>query len=131
ADDYLPKPFSPAELVERVRAILRRVEGAAPSRLVLGELTIDLERHRVEEGGRAVELSPAEYQLLVAVVRAQGRVLTREQLLDELHGLAEAEVLERAVDVHMSRLRAKLADPARTSRYIVTVRGSGYRAATR
>ncbi len=129
ADDYLAKPFSPAELVERVNAILRRTEGSPDRIRRHGDLSIDLERHLVERAGRPVELSPAEYRLLVALVRAEGRVLSREQLLDELHGLAEADTLGRAIDVHMSRLRSKLGERATGQRYFATVRGVGYRAA--
>src|SRR5438270_2291549 len=86
ADDYLPKPFSPAELVERVSAILRRTEGAPAKRLVHHDLVIDLDRHTVERDGVPVRLSTTEFRLLVALVRAGGRVLTRDGLLDELHG---------------------------------------------
>ena len=125
ADDYLPKPFSPAELVERVTAILRRTEGPASDVLVFRDLRIDLGRHRVDRGGTPLDLTPAEYHLLVALVRARGRVLTREQLLDEMHGTGQGDSPDRSVDVHVTRLRAKL---GRSRTYLATVRGAGYRA---
>jgi DNA-binding response OmpR family regulator len=125
ADDYLAKPFSPAELVERVAAILRRTEGPGSDVLVFHDLRIDLGRHRVERDGERLDLTLAEYRLLVALVRAAGRVLSRDQLLDELHGMAQGDVPDRSVDVHMARLRAKL---GRSRAYLATVRGAGYRA---
>ena len=125
ADDYLPKPFSPAELVERVGAILRRTEGPARRVLQHQDLAIDLDRHRVDRGGSALDLSTAEYRLLVALVRAGGRVLTRHQLLDELHGILDTEITPRSIDVHISRLRTRL---GRDRLYVETRRGLGYRA---
>jgi DNA-binding response OmpR family regulator len=126
ADDYLPKPFSPAELVARVDAILRRTEGAAEKRLVHRDLVVDLERHTVERDGALVHLSTAEFQILSALIRARGRVLTRDGLLDELHGLGDADITARSIDVHLSRLRGRL---GRERGYIETIRGVGYRAA--
>jgi DNA-binding response OmpR family regulator len=125
ADDYLAKPFSPAELVQRVLAILRRTEGLQPPRLEHRDLTIDVERRLVERDGAQVALSTAEFRLLVALVRSGSRVLTREQLLDELHGMGDTEVTARAIDVLISRLRARL---GRDRAYVDTVRGVGYRA---
>lgn len=133
ADDYLPKPFSPAELVVRVKAILRRAAstsgGVRPSRgvLTLSDLTIDLDRHEVERGEQPVPLTPAEFRLLVALVEAEGRVLSRELLLNALYGQSEGEVLDRTIDVHIGRLREKLRDDADHPRYIATVRSAGYR----
>jgi DNA-binding response OmpR family regulator len=124
ADDYVAKPFSPAELVERVAAILRRTEGPAEDVLTLGDLRIDVARQRVERNGEPIDLTAGEYRLLLALIRARGRVLTRDQLLDELHGIGVAEVPERSIDVHMARLRAKL---GRDRPYLATVRGAGYR----
>ncbi|HEX6488765.1 MAG TPA: response regulator transcription factor [Candidatus Dormibacteraeota bacterium] len=124
ADDYLPKPFSPAELVQRASAILRRAEGPSSRVLLHQDLTIDLDRHTVERNGEPLRLSPAELQILVALVRARGRVLTRDQLLDELHGLGELEVTPRSVDVHLSRLRSRL---GRDREYLETIRGVGYK----
>ena len=126
ADDYVVKPFSPRELVARVRAILRRTqESAAPSVRRIEELEIDEERHRVAVKGVAVELTAKEFGLLVALLRANGRVLSREQLLDTVWGYANAaEIESRTVDVHIRRLREKLRAAARR---IVTVKSIGYR----
>ena len=124
ADDYVAKPFSPAELVERVSAILRRTEGPGTDVLTFRDLRIDLARHDLERDGARIELTLAEYRLLVALVRARGRVLSRDQLLDELHGMGEADVPGRSIDVHIARLRGKL---GRDQHYVATVRGVGYR----
>jgi DNA-binding response OmpR family regulator len=131
ADDYLAKPFSPAELVVRVKAVLRRARDIGPAmRGVIehGDLVIDLDRVEVRREGRAMPLTPAEFRLLVALVQARGRVLSRQALLDSLYGPSQGEALERTIDVHIGRLRDKLGEDAGTPRYIVTVRGSGYRA---
>jgi DNA-binding response OmpR family regulator len=133
ADDYLAKPFSPAELVVRVKAILRRAQnsdGVARERgvLVHKDLTIDLDRLEVRRGGSVVSLTPAEFRLLRALVEARGRVLTRQVLLDSLYGPGQGDALERTVDVHVGRLRDKLGEEIANPRYIVTVRGTGYRA---
>ena len=129
ADDYLPKPFSPAELVLRVKSILRR---AAPEvrPLVHGDLIVDPARYEVRRSGKAVELTRVEFQLLLALLQADGRVLTRDQLLDAVYGHDATEVLDRTIDVHVGRLRDKLSDDAEAPRYILTVRGVGYRAAS-
>ncbi len=133
ADDYLPKPFSPAELVVRVKAILRRAEATTASatrgELRHADLVIDLDRHEVRRGRDRIALTAAEFRLLVAVVEARGRVLSREFLLDTLYGAGEGEALDRTVDVYVGRLREKLGDHAEHPRYIATVRGAGYRAA--
>jgi DNA-binding response OmpR family regulator len=134
ADDYVPKPFSPAELVLRVRRVLARAAtgtepGAAREPLRLGDLSVDRERHEATIDGRAVPLTTAEFRLLTALLEADGRVLSREQLLDALHGLGESDVLDRAIDAHVRRLRDKLGDSAEQPRYVATVRGVGYRAA--
>ncbi len=133
ADDYLAKPFSPAELVVRVKAVLRRAKdsnGAGVMRGLLehADLTIDLDRVEVRRGGKAMSLTPAEFRLLVALVQARGRVLTRQALLDSLYGASQGDALERTVDVHIGRLRDKLGEEIGAPRYIVTVRGLGYRA---
>src|SRR6185503_8266008 len=137
ADDYLPKPFSPAELVVRVRTILRRTErplgdALAPDEaLVLGDLVVDAGRHEARIAGGAVALSALELRLLATLLDADGRTLTRDQLLDGIHGTGEGDVLDRAIDVYIKRLREKLGDDANDSRYVATVRGVGYRAAGR
>ncbi len=137
ADDYLPKPFSPAELVVRVRTILRRTErpladALAPDEvLVSGDLVVDAARHEARIDGNPVLLSALELRLLATLLDADGRALTRDQLLDGIHGAAEGDVLDRAIDVYVKRLREKLGDDANAPRYIATVRGVGYRAAGR
>ena len=137
ADDYLPKPFSPAELVLRVRRILERTGRAGPdvgsspaaAPLRLGDLVVDPDRHEATVAGHPVGLTAVEFRLLATVLAAGGRVLTRDQLLDAVYGHAESEVLDRTIDVHVRRLRLKLGDDPSHPRYVATVRGVGYRAA--
>jgi DNA-binding response OmpR family regulator len=137
ADDYLPKPFSPAELVVRVKAVLRRVQqpaapaSSAPASTTLSQadLIIDTERYEVRRGDELLPLTPVEFKLLVTIVAADGRALTRDQLLDAVYGSDDGDVLDRTIDVHIGRLREKLSDDAEQPRYIMTVRGVGYRAA--
>jgi DNA-binding response OmpR family regulator len=135
ADDYLPKPFSPAELVVRVRTILRRVErpqgSGATAGIVLAvdDLVLDTSRHAVTVGGSSVTLSSLELRLLTALLEADGRVLTRDLLLDAIHGQGEGDVTDRAIDQYVKRLREKLGDDPAEPRYVATVRGAGYRAA--
>ena len=133
ADDYVAKPFSPAELVSRVKAILRRTErprDRVPDGPVrFRDLVIDVSRHEVRRGEERLDLTHGELTLLLALVRADGRILTRESLLDSLYGGGEGDVLERTVDVYVRRLREKLGDDAERPRYIATVRGAGYRRA--
>jgi two-component system phosphate regulon response regulator PhoB len=126
ADDYVVKPFSPRELVARVRAILRRAqEPADVSVRRVGELEVDESRHSVTVQGMPVELTAKEFGLLCALIRANGRVLNREQLLEGVWGYADAaEIESRTVDVHIRRLREKLGSEAKR---IVTVKGVGYR----
>jgi DNA-binding response OmpR family regulator len=137
ADDYLAKPFSPAELVVRVRTILRRTErplGDAlrpDEQLVCGDLVVDAGRHEATVGGAPVALSALELRLLATLLDADGRALTRDQLLDGIHGAGEGDVLDRAIDVYIKRLREKLGDDPASPRYVATVRGVGYRAAGR
>jgi len=130
ADDYVVKPFSPRELVARVKAVLRRVQ-AAPAgsggMLAHGEVRLDLEKRLLSVAGRPVSLTPHEYALLKTLMSGRGKTFTRDELLDRLYPLGEAMVIERVVDVHIGKLRQKIeADPS-APRYILTVRGIGYR----
>jgi DNA-binding response OmpR family regulator len=131
ADDYVVKPFSPKELVARVRAVLRRARSAAGSGAAVlraGGLTLDPSRHLVTVEERPVTLTPKEFDLLQALLESAGRVLSREQLLSRVWGYTHAEEIEsRTVDVHVRRLRAKLGDDGRR---IATVTGVGYRLET-
>jgi len=136
ADDYLPKPFSPAELVLRVKSILRRTQPepdvpaeSSTQAIVHGDLVVDPARYEVRLAGRAIDLTRVEFQLLLALLRADGRVLTRDQLMDAVYGRDADEIMDRTIDVHVGRLRDKLRDSAESPRYIATVRGVGYRVA--
>jgi two-component system alkaline phosphatase synthesis response regulator PhoP len=128
ADDYMVKPFSPKELVARVRAVLRRADAAAAPADVLrvGDLTLDVPRMRLTVGERDVELTATEFQLLTALARQPGRIFTRAQLLDAVHGVA-FESYERAIDTHIKNLRRKIEPDPRRPRYVLTVYGVGYK----
>ena len=129
ADDYIVKPFSPREVVARVRAVLRRVEaaGSAPPEIVrAADVTIDVPRMRVTADERPVDLTPTEFQLLLVLARQAGRVFTRGQLLDAIHGVS-IESYERAIDAHVKNLRRKLEPEPGRPRYVLTVHGVGYR----
>lgn len=155
ADDYLPKPFSPAELVLRVKSILRRAAPASAATgtgtgaaaagngstastnaadagptIRHGDLTVDPARHEVRrDDGTIIDLTRVEFRLLTSILGAGGRVLSRDQLLDAVYGHEAADVLDRTIDVHIRRLRDKLDDAPEAPRYVQTVRGVGYRAA--
>ena len=129
ADDYVTKPFSPRELVARVRAVLRRRAAAGHSDIInAGELTLDIPRMRVTRDGHQVDLTATEFALLAALARQPGRVFTRSQLLDAIHGVA-FESYERAIDAHIKNVRRKLEPDPRSPRYVQTVYGVGYRLA--
>ena len=128
ADDYIVKPFSPKELVARVRAVLRRAENIEPNAEVIraADLTLDLPRMRATLGNRQVEMTPTEFQLLATLAQQPGRIFTRAQLLDAVRGVA-FESYERAIDAHIKNLRRKIEPDPRQPRYILTVYGVGYK----
>lgn len=129
ADDYVPKPFSPRELVARVKAVLRRAAppvGPSEAPVSIGNLRLDPGRHEVTKGDRPIELSAMEFRLLEFFLRHRGRVFTRTQLLDQVWG-QDRFVEPRTVDVHIRRLREKVEDAPRQPTLILTVRGMGYK----
>lgn len=128
ADDYLPKPFEPRELLARIRAILRRREGgaqAAVNVLRFGSLEIDRDARTVSVAGAPAELTSYQFDLLVAMAERAGRVLTRDQIMEAVRG-RELEAFDRSIDVHMGRIRAAIEQDAKSPRRILTVRGVGY-----
>jgi two-component system, OmpR family, alkaline phosphatase synthesis response regulator PhoP len=130
ADDYLTKPFSPRELVARVKAVLRRADRPVEAADIIrvGDLELDVPRMRTEVSGRSIDLTPTEFTLLATLAQQPGRIFTRSQLLDALHGVA-FESYERAIDSHIKNLRRKLEPDPRQPRYVLTVYGVGYRLA--
>jgi DNA-binding response OmpR family regulator len=132
ADDYLTKPFSPRELVARVRAVLRRVDRPAASdadadeTIRAADLVLDVPRMRATRAGTLVDLTPTEFTLLAILARQPGRIFTRSQLLDALRGVS-FESYERAIDSHVKNLRRKIEPEPRRPRYVLTVYGVGYR----
>jgi DNA-binding response OmpR family regulator len=131
ADDYVVKPFSPRELVERVKAILRRTEKSATTQskaCVHGPIRLDPDRHSVTVNGEAVALTPSEFKLLHTLMSAPGKVFTRNELLDRLYSDG-GDVIDRVIDVHMGKLRQKLEPNPSKPRYLLTVHGVGYRLA--
>jgi DNA-binding response OmpR family regulator len=130
ADDYVVKPFSPRELVERVKAILRRArprERRETNLLTCRGVAVDREKRRVTVNGNPVTLTPIEYTLLETLISAPGRVFSRDELLARLHPDGEAVVIDRVIDVHIGNLRQKIEDDPANPRFIATVRGVGYR----
>ena len=135
ADDYLPKPFNPRELVARIQAIMRRVrqrgaanalvEGTAPGRLNVGDVEVDTGTRRVWRDGEAVELTNVEYEILVILLRSAGLVVKREEMVRSVLG-RELSVFDRSIDMHISHLRKKLGHRAADAERIKTVRGVGY-----
>ena len=128
ADDYVTKPFSPRELLARIRANVRRVRGEvgpAHHAIHVGGLVLDPQRMTVTLDGKAIDVTAYEFAILKALAQRPGRVLSREQLLDLAKGSAELS-FDRSIDVHVSRLRAKLGDDSRSPKLLKTVRGAGY-----
>ena len=128
ADDYLAKPFNPRELLARIRAVLRRAQGesSAEGRFVAGGLVIDFDAREVAVDGKRTALTAHEFDILVALARNSGRVLSRDQLLELVKGDGADEAFDRSIDVHVSRLRGKIEPDPRHPRYVKTVRGAGY-----
>jgi len=129
SDDYVTKPFSPRELVARVRAVLRRAgldKEQAPAPIVAGDVQVDLERRQVTVGGRSVDLTPTEFDLLAVLARHPGRVFTRLELLDRVQGYA-FEGYQRTVDAHVKNLRQKIEPDPKHPRYVLTAYGVGYK----
>ena len=130
ADDYVVKPFSPRELVARVKAVLRRVQTtpAGENKLLsYDRVRLDLEKRLLRVGGRPISLTPHEYTLLTTLMSGRGKTFTRDELLDRLYPRGEAVVIDRVVDVHIGKLRQKIEPDLSAPRYILTVRGIGYR----
>ncbi|OMH35162.1 MtrAB system response regulator MtrA [Tersicoccus sp. Bi-70] len=127
ADDYVPKPFKPAELVARVRARLRPGDTRAPETLTVADVTIDVAGHSVRRGSRTIALTPLEFDLLVALARKPWQVFTREQLLEQVWGYRHAADT-RLVNVHVQRLRSKIERDPEAPEVVLTVRGVGYKA---
>jgi len=134
ADDYVVKPFSPRELMARVKAVLRRALRPNPgrkARLSHADVILDLDKRELRVAGRPVALTPHEYAILKALMSAPGRIFTRDELISHIYPKAEAMVIDRVVDVHIGKLRQKIEpDPSVPAR-ILTVRGVGYRFADR
>jgi two-component system response regulator MtrA len=127
ADDYVPKPFKPRELIARVRARLRRTAGALPATVRIADLEIDVAGHRVLRGDDSIALTPLEFDVLVALARSPGQVFTREALLQDVWGYRH-QADDRLVNVHIQRLRAKIEKDPENPEIVLTVRGLGYKA---
>jgi DNA-binding response OmpR family regulator len=127
ADDYITKPFSPRELVARVRVVLRRTSGDISSEIIrVGEVTLDRTRYEAVLPDKTILLTPTEFEILATLMRQPGRIFSRAQLLTAVHGIA-FESYERAIDSHIRNLRRKLETASGEARYIVTVHGVGYK----
>ena len=126
ADDYLPKPFEPRELVARIQAVLRRAAGRSTGGAkTFGRLSLDMAQRKVWLGGATVELTTHEFEALALLARHPGKVLDRDRILQELRGM-DSDAFNRSVDITMSRLRQKLGDDPKTPAFIKTIWGAGY-----
>lgn len=126
ADDYLPKPFEPRELLARLRAILRRTKGAAQKEsLRFGRLEINAASMQASVNGKACDLTSHQFNLLATMANSPGRVLSRDSLMDQIRG-EDLEAFDRSIDVHISRIRAEIEDDPKHPKRIITVRGAGY-----
>ncbi len=127
ADDYLPKPFEPRELVARIQSVLRRSsEKTGGRRLVIGDMEIDIDGHAASLGGKKLDLTTMEFDLLALFARNPGIVLDRDRIFETIKGLDD-DSFDRSIDVLVSRLRGKLGDDPRNPRYLKTIRGAGYK----
>lgn len=126
ADDYVTKPFSPRELRARVKAALRRAAGGVPEIYRFGDAEVDFTRCELRRAGRAVEMTPIEFKLLATFIRHRGQTLSRDKLLDQIWG-RKTFVTDRVVDTHVTNLRKKIESKAGEPRFLVNVRGMGYR----
>ncbi len=126
ADDYVTKPFSPRELRARIKAVLRRTAGETPKVYGFGDVEVDLHRFEVRRAGKPISVTALEFKLLCTFLRLRGRAVTRDRLLDEVWG-REVVVIDRVVDTHIANLRKKIEPEPAAPRYLVSVRGTGYR----
>jgi DNA-binding response OmpR family regulator len=128
ADDYVVKPFSPRELVARVRAVLRRAGAGARTVLQLDDVEIDRERRTVQRNGVEIDLTPTEFEILATLAARPGRLFTRAELLDAIRGRGDGDTFDRAIDAHIKNIRRKIEPAPRNPRYVLTVYGVGYKA---
>ena len=126
ADDYITKPFSPLELCARIKAVLRRTSGDPSERFRFGSVEVDFARGMVRRAGAPVELTPLEFKVLTTLIQARGRFLSRDRLIDQVWGIGMS-ISERVVDNHIMNLRRKLEETPAEPRYLLNVRGLGYR----
>jgi two-component system alkaline phosphatase synthesis response regulator PhoP len=126
ADDYVTKPFSPRELRARIKALLRRTASEMPKKFRFGDVDLDFPRAEVRRGGKPVEITPFEFKLLAMLIRNRGRVVSRDELLEKVWGRG-IYVTDRVIDTHVTNLRKKIEPKPAEPRYLISVRGMGYR----